>query len=43
VGSETEWQGNEWREPDVVAKDLLEAAAAIMHAAPAPALEEQGP
>ena len=40
VGSETEWRKNEWREPDVVAKDLLEAAAAIMHAAPAPALEE---
>ena len=40
VGSETEWQRSEVREPDAIARDLLEAAAAIMRAAPAPALEE---
>jgi histidinol phosphatase-like enzyme len=40
VGSETEWQRGALREPDIVAKDLLGAAEAIMHAARAPALQE---
>lgn len=40
AGSETEWKMGEWRTPDAVAADLLAAAAAIMHAAPAPALQE---
>ena len=40
AGSETEWKMDEWRKPDVIAADLLEAAAAIMGAASAPALRE---
>jgi histidinol-phosphate phosphatase family protein len=40
VGSETEWRLGELRQPDLIASDLLEAAEAIMRAAPAPALQE---
>lgn len=40
VGSETEWQRGEMREPDAIATDLLAAAEAIMHAVRAPALRE---
>jgi histidinol-phosphate phosphatase family protein len=45
VGAETEWDmSTQFRKPDVVAKDLLQAADAIMHAAPvsSPALQESG-
>jgi len=36
VGSETEWRPSALRKPDVVAKDLLEAAEAIMRLSEAP-------
>jgi D-glycero-D-manno-heptose 1,7-bisphosphate phosphatase len=40
VGSETEWKPSPLRKPDVIAKDLLEAAEAIMRASrPAEAAE----
>jgi D-glycero-D-manno-heptose 1,7-bisphosphate phosphatase len=42
VGSETEWKPSPLRKPDVIAKDLLEAAEAIMRASRPAEAAEQG-
>jgi histidinol-phosphate phosphatase family protein len=42
VGSETEWKPSPLRKPDIIARDLLEAAEAIMRAAPPAEAARQG-